>query len=62
MTIVTGILAFVVMLVIFQLWLLTTTMQAYLGGDNDIVILAALVSSACLALNCGLLVYLYRLD
>ena len=62
MTIVTGMLAFVALIVVLQLWLLTATMNAYLGGDSAIVLPAALASLACLALNAGLLVYLYRLE
>ena len=62
MTIVNGMLAFVVMLTILQLWLLTATMNAYLGGDDGIVWPAAAASLACLALSAGLLRHLYRLD
>jgi hypothetical protein len=61
-TIVNGILSIVLVLVVVQLWLLTATMNAFLGGDYDIVVPAALASAACLALNLGLLRYLYRLD
>ena len=61
MVIVNGILAFVVV-VVLQLWLLTTTMNAYLGGDMDIIAPAAIGSLFCLALNLGLLRYLYRLE
>jgi hypothetical protein len=62
MTIVNAILAFVVLIVVLQLWLLTATMNAFLGGDAGIVLPAALASLVCLALDVGLLVYLYRLD
>lgn len=62
MTIVNGILVFVVLIVVLQLWLLTATMNAYLGGDHGIVLPAALVSLVCLGLNGGLLWYLFRLD
>ena len=62
MTIVNGILVFVILIVVLQLWLLTATMNAYLGGDTDIVLPAALASLVCLGLNAGLLWYLYRLD
>jgi hypothetical protein len=62
MTIVNGILAFVVIMVILQLWLLTATMNAYLGGDATVLLPAALVSLGCLGLNAGLLWYLYRLE
>lgn len=61
MPIVNGILAIAVSLVVLQLWLLTATMNAYLGGDTTIVLPAALVSAACLALNLGLVRYLNRL-
>ena len=62
MVIVNGILAFVVLIVTLQLWLLTATMNAYLGGDTGIVVPAAAASAACLALNLGLLWYLFRLE
>ncbi|MCB0014466.1 MAG: hypothetical protein KDE34_21275 [Anaerolineales bacterium] len=62
MTIVLGILSIVVIIVILQLWLLTATMNAYLGGDESVLIPAALASLACLGLNAGLLWYLYRLE
>ena len=55
-------LAFVLILVVLQLWLLTATMNAYLGGDDSIVWPAALASLACFALTAGLLRYLRRLE
>ena len=61
-TIVNGMLAFVMMLVVLQLWLLTATMNAYLGGDESIIWPAAFASVACLMLNAGLLRYLYLID
>ena len=61
-TVIHGMLAFVVMLVVLQLWLLTATMNAYLGGDESVIWPAAAVSLACLLLNAGLLRYLYRID
>ena len=62
MPIVNAMLAFVVLIVIVQLWLLTATMNAYLGGDTSTVVPAALVSLVCLGLNAGLLRYLFGLD
>lgn len=62
MAIINGILVFVVIIVILQLWLLTTTVNAALGGDGGIVWPAALASGICLALNLGLLRYLYRME
>jgi len=61
MTIANAILAFVVLIVVLQLWLLTGTMNAYLGGDMAVALPAAIVSLMCLGLNLGLLAYLYRL-
>lgn len=61
-TIVSGMLAFVVIVVVLQLWLLTATMNAYLGGDEAVVWPAAAASAACLLLNLGLLRYLYRIE
>lgn len=62
MTILNGILLFVVLIVVLQLWLLTATMNAYLGGDTAVALPAALASLACLGLNLGLLRHLYRLE
>lgn len=61
-TIVHGMLAFVLMIVILQLWLLTATMNAYLGGDTSVIWPAAAASLLCLLLNIGLLRYLYYID
>ena len=61
-TIIQGMLVFVLVLVILQLWLLTATMNAFLGGDEGVVRPAALASLACFALNAGLLIYLRRLE
>ena len=60
--IVQGMLAFVLILVVLQLWLLTATMNAYLGGDRSILWFAAFASLACFALNAGLLRYLRRIE
>jgi len=61
-TVVYGMLAFVLMLVVLQLWLLTATMNAYLGGDESVVLPAAGASLVCLLLNGGLLRYLYYIE
>ncbi len=61
-TVISGIFCIVLILVVLQLWLLTATMNAYLGGDNTLVWPAALVSLVCLGLNLGLLRYIYRLE
>jgi hypothetical protein len=61
-TIVYGILCTELMLVILQLWLLTATMNAYLGGDYAVVWPAAVVSIVCVLMNVGLLRYLYSIE
>jgi len=61
-TVLNGILGFVVVLVILQLWLLTATMNAFLGGDQAVIWPASVVSTLCLALNAGLLVYIRRIE
>jgi hypothetical protein len=61
-TIINGMLVFVLIVLLLQLWLLTATMHAWLGGDDSIVWPGALVSAAGLALNVGLLTYLQRIE
>jgi hypothetical protein len=55
-------LAFILILVVLQLWLLTATMNAYLGGDDGVIWPAAAASLLCLLLNLGLLRYLYYIE
>ena len=61
-TIINGMLVFVLIILILQLWLLVATMNAWLGGDDSLVGAAALASGAGLALNAGLLWFLYRME
>jgi hypothetical protein len=61
-TIVYGILCIVLLIVVMQLWLLTATMNAYLGGEERVIWPAALGSLFCFGLNLGLLRFLYRMD
>jgi len=61
-TIVYGMLVFVLIVVVLQLWLLTATMNAWLGGDDSVVWPAAAVSAGGLVLNVGLYRYLERME
>lgn len=61
-TVVYGILCFVLILIVLQLWLLVATMNAYLGGDQSVIWPAAGASVVCLLLNVGLLRYLYAIE
>ena len=59
-TVVYGVLCFVLILVVAQLWLFTATLNAYLGGDDGVVWPGLGASALCLLLNLGLLRYLMR--
>ena len=59
MIVVSGVLCFVLILVVLQLWLLTATMNAWLGGDDGVVWPALGASAVCLGLNLGLLRYVF---
>ena len=61
-TVIYGILCIVLVIVILQLWLLTATMNAYLGGDESVIWPAAGASVVCLLLNVGLLRYIYLME
>ena len=61
-TIIYSMLAFVLVILVLQLWLLAATMNAYLGGDEGVIIPAALVSLVACALNVGLLRYVRRME
>jgi len=61
-TVVYGILCMVLLVVVLQLWLLTATMNAYLGGDPSAIWPAALGSALCLAFNAFMLRYIYVME
>lgn len=61
-TIVYGILCIVIIIVVMQLWLLTATMNAFLGGDYAVIWPAAGASLVCLGLNVGLLWNLRKME
>lgn len=56
-TILNGILAIVLVLVIIQLWLLMASMNAYLANDFTFIWPALGASLLCFLLNLGLLLY-----
>ncbi len=60
--IISGILCIVLIITLMQLWLLTATMNAFLGGDHAVAWPALGASVVCLLLNIGLLRYLYLLE
>ncbi len=61
-TIIYAMLCIVLLIVILQLWLLTATMNAFLGDDDSVIWPAVGASVVCLLLNLGLLRYLYQME
>ena len=62
MPILTGIVSIVAIITVLQLWLLSATMNAHLGGDDRVAAPAAGLSLICFLLVLGLLRYVYRLE
>lgn len=60
LTVIYGVVCFVLILVVLQLWLLTATVNAWLGDDDGVVWPALAASAGCLVLNIGLLRYFLR--
>jgi len=58
----TAVLALVATAVVLQLWLLTVSMQALLSGQYRTLIPAAAGSTILLAVNAGLLRYVFHFD
>jgi hypothetical protein len=61
-TILGGINLIVTLLVVLQLWLLTATMNAWLGGDASVIWPAAFASLGCLTVNLWLLRRVFQLQ
>jgi hypothetical protein len=61
-TLFAAILALVASAVVLQLWLLTVSMEALLSGEYKTLVPAAAGSTLLLAVNAGLLRYVFRFD
>ena len=61
-TLFAAMLVFVGSAVVLQLWLLTVSVEALLGGEYRTLIPAAAGSTLLLAINAGLLRYVFRFD
>jgi hypothetical protein len=57
MVVANAVLSIAIIIVVLQLWLLTATMEQYLGGDTAIIVPAALASIGCFGLIFGLLFF-----
>lgn len=62
LTLFTGILWLIGLGVIVQLWLVTAALEALLAGHRTVLVPAAIASLVLLALNAGLLLFVFRLD
>ncbi len=62
LVIVYGMTCFILALFLCQLWLITATVNAFLGGDDSVVWPAAVASLLCLALELGLYRYLTTIE
>jgi hypothetical protein len=62
MTVLAAIVAIAVLINVVQLWLLTATMNAHLGGDREVAAPAAALSAGAFLLVGGLLRYVYRME
>jgi hypothetical protein len=61
-TLFSAILVLVATTVILQLWLLTFSMEALLRGHYSTLVPASIASTVLLAINVGLLRYVFRFD
>ncbi len=61
-TLFTSILILITCTVVIQLWLLTVSMEALLSHDTGLLFPAAAGSTVLLAINAGLLMYVFRFD
>ena len=62
LTILSGISAFQMIIVLLQLWLFTATMETFLSGLQETTLPAAFASLGCFVLNAGLFFYLRGLE
>lgn len=62
LNVLTVICVFIGLLVVIQLWLLSASLEAVLGGDGGTALAGAAVSAALLAANVGLLLFAFRLS
>jgi len=53
---------FVILLLLIQLWLLTISMEEFLGGDSRLAVSTFLTSLGCFGINLWLLRYVNGID
>ncbi len=57
-----GAMALVIVLLIVQMWLLAATLEAFLGGDREGILPAAILSGLILLVCGGLYLFVVRID
>ena len=61
-TLMTAICTFIAVLLIIQIWLVSAALEALLGGEQGVLVPAALASLALFAVNGGLLLHALHFD
>ena len=61
-TLMTAICAFIAVMLIIQIWLVSAALEALLSNDRGVLLPAALASLALFAINGGLLLHAVRFD
>ena len=62
LTAIDGAIALIAILLIVQMWLLTATVEAYLGGHSEPIVPAAVLSGLILGACGGLYLFIRRID
>ena len=62
LTLFTGFLWLIGVVVVVQLWLVTAALEALLGGHKAVLLPAACVSAALAAINAALVAFVFRVD
>ena len=62
LTAIDGAMAFIVILLMVQIWLLSATLDAYLSGHCEVALPGALVSGVLFAVCAGLYLFVHRLE
>lgn len=62
LTAIDGALALIALLLVVQMWLLTTTLELSLSGDTKVVLPAAIVSGVIFLICAGLYLFVSKID
>jgi Family of unknown function (DUF6755) len=62
LTAIDGAIALIAILLVVQMWLLTATLEAYLGGHSEPILPAAIISGILFAACGGLFLFIRKID